>query len=747
MRSILDICVLFVKTILIPYWQQIRRNPQRRLQNRRFVPILWQTAWPRPGHVRWRHPPGFPIPESVVNAEAPDNRQARLALLARVYADAPDAVFVTDGPSGRIVLANAAACALCGYSSAELVGRSHVDLHAPDERSQAGIRHRSVWTGTGGDLQLTSLRRADGTLQTVEVAAHPLREDGEDLVVALVRPRPDAVETGGLDLAESLLRLQEHNRQLERRFAERTGELTVANQQLTRTISEANQRALALQQTGLQRTQFFAGLAHEMRTPLNAVMGLADLLTDMRLDDEARHTARLIHSSARALVRLINDLLDHSRLEAGKLELVRAPYNLHDLLGELADITSVQCDDLGLSFALQVDGDLPDPVLGDEGRLRQVLLNLLGNALKYTREGGVTLNVRRAEALAPRVKVEFRITDTGIGISPEQQANLFQPYSQATAGLAAGSGSSGLGLAISRMLVERMGGRIGVESDEGWGSTFWFTLPLEPAPASAVIVAPAPAAVGREQLAGRTVLLVEDNRINQQVAIGMLKRLGVTARTADNGEAALAALAESAFDVVFMDVQMPGMDGLEATRHLRSGQAGELNRNVPVIAMTGHVSREDRDACTGAGMNDYVAKPISGDRLREAIARVLAVSPAAPAATAASDVAFDLWALAEQLDGDRDLAAEIFTLFLDDSRERLLLMAAAVRNYDCDTVAAEAKTVEGAAQNVHAAPLARQAAAIGAAARHRECEYAQALISEMTQALEELAVAWGQTIG
>ncbi|MBK9472173.1 MAG: response regulator [bacterium] len=198
---------------------------------------------------------------------------------------------------------------------------------------------------------------------------------------------------------------------------------------------------------------------------------------------------------------------------------------------------------------------------------------------------------------------------------------------------------------------------------------------------------------------------MEDNRINQQVAIGMLKRLGVTARTADNGEAALAALAESAFDVVFMDVQMPGMDGLEATRNLRSGQAGELNRNVPVIAMTGHVSREDRDACTGAGMNDYVAKPISGDRLREAIARVLAASTAAaPDAAAASDVAFDLWALAEQLDGDRDLAAEIFTLFLDDSRERLLLMAAAVRNYDCDTVAAEAKTVEGAAQNVHAAP-------------------------------------------
>ena len=663
-----------------------------------------------------------------------------------LFAAAPDAVCVTDGPTGRIIYVNDAACALCGYRREDLTGRGHADLLVPDDRPMGHCAHHAVWSGQPVRELAAVLRRADGQPVPISLSAHALHQGDGGVVVAMMRPR--AVEEAPAGTSDPL---RAQLRDLERRFAERTGELTVANQHLTRTITEANQRTLALRRAGQQRTQFFAGLAHEMRTPLNAVMGLADLLTDMKLDDEARHTARLIHSSARALVRLINDLLDHSRLEAGKLELVRAPYNLRDLLGELADITTVQCEDLGLSFSLRVEGDLPDPLVGDEGRLRQVLLNLLGNAIKYTREGGVTLTVRPLEAAGGRVKVEFRVTDTGIGITPSQQEMLFQPYSQAAAGVAAGSGSSGLGLAISRMLVERMGGRIGVESEEGWGSTFWFTLPLEPAPVDAVVTGPAPGAApgiaARNVLVGRSALLVEDNRINQRVAVGMLKRLGVTARTADDGVSALALLASEPFDVVFMDVQMPGLDGLEATRRLRAGRAGERNRDVPVIAMTGHVSREDRQACLDAGMNDYVTKPISGERLREAMVHVLSASAGGESTGADGDVAFDLWALADQLDGDRDLAGEIFTLFLDDAAQRLATTAALLAKYDCDAAAAEAKTLEGAALNVQASPLARQAAAIGAAARHRECEYAQELVAEMTASLDELAAAWRQTIG
>lgn len=674
--------------------------------------------------------------------------------LERVFASAPDAVFVTEGSTGRIVYANDAACELCGLAREDLLGRAPVDLMAPSERAFGAAAYRAVWAGRPVRRLPATVRRSDGRQAPVAISAHALRGDGLDVIVAVMRPRPaagavDADAEAG-DSSADAARLREQLREMERRFAERTGELTAANQQLTRTIAEANQRALALRRTSQQRTQFFAGLAHEMRTPLNAVMGLADLLTGMKLNDEARHTARLIHSSARALVRLINDLLDHSRLEAGKLELLRAPYNLRDLLGELADITASQCEDLGLSFSLRVESELPDPVLGDEGRLRQVLLNLLGNAMKYTREGGITLSVRAGEAAGGRVPVDFRVADTGIGIAPAQQALLFQPYSQATAGVAAGSGSSGLGLAISRMLVERMGGRIGVESEEDRGSTFWFALPLEPAPADAIVTGAEPGAApgiaARNALAGRSVLLVEDNSINQRVAVGMLQRLGVAARTADDGLAALAILADESFDAVFMDVQMPGLDGLETTRRLRAGLAGDRNRKVPVIAMTGHVSREDRQACADAGMNEYVAKPISGERIREALTRVLSAAAGQDAPAADGDVTFDLWALADQLDGDRDLAAEIFTLFLEDAAQRLAAVAAALRAYDCDGAAAEAKTLEGAALNVQAAPLARQAAAIGGAARRRECEYAQELVAEMTAALDQLGDAWRQTI-
>jgi len=685
----------------------------------------------------------------LAGSEEPQNA---LTQLAHVFASAPDAVFVTDGPTGRIVHANDAACEFCAYAREDLLGRGHADLLIPSERAFGVAAHQAVWAGRPVRRLPAIIRRADGRPAPVSVSAHALRGDG--LIVVIMRPRiaagatDDEASTG--EPQTDAAHLREQLRNLERRYAERTGELTAANQQLTRTITEANQRALALRRTGQQRTQFFATLAHEMRTPLNAVMGLADLLTDMKLNDEARHTARLIHSSARALVRLINDLLDHSRLEAGKLELVRAPYNLRDLLGELADISASQCEDLGLSFSLRIEGELPDPVLGDEGRLRQVLLNLLGNAMKYTREGGITLSVRASEPEGGRAQVNFRITDTGIGIAPAQQAELFQPYRQAAAGVAAGSGSSGLGLAISRMLVERMGGRIGVESEEGWGSTFWFALPLEPAPADAVVTGAAPASApgiaARNNLAGRSVLVVEDNRINQRVAVGMLQRLGVTARTADDGLAALAILADEGFDTVFMDVQMPGLDGLETTRRLREGQAGERNRDVPVIAMTGHVSREDRQACLDAGMNEYVAKPISGERIREALTHVLSAVSSVDAADADGDITFDLWALADQLDGDRDLAAEIFTLFLEDAAQRLAAVAAALRAYDCDGAAAEAKTLEGAALNVQASPLARQAAAIGAAARRRECEYAQELVAEMTAALDRLGEAWRQTI-
>ncbi len=681
-------------------------------------------------------------------------QQAWLAQLAHIVADAPDAVLVIDGPTGRILLANAAACSLTAFDPQELPGRSHLDLYPAEARQHARAFHESVRATPGGARLATTLRRADGRPARVDLAAHGLSGDERDVVVTMLRARDDTEPAPSprlTDLREALARMEEHNARLEQRLAERTGELAIAKQELMRSMAEANERTLALQQVSSERTRFFGGLAHEMRTPLNAVLGLADLLAEEPSLDEARQTARQIGGSARALTRLVSDLLDHSRLEAGRLELLRRPYDLCDLLGEVTGVASVQCRELGLRCELQVEGDLPERVVGDEGRVRQVLLNLLANALKFTREGGITLTVRVLERLGSRLKTEFRVTDTGIGIPGDQQATLFHPYQAPVEGPVTELGGSGMGLAICRALVERMGGRIGVESDEGWGSTFWFTLPLEPFDERDAAAARAPGAAsdgGPVSVAGCTVLLVEDSPLNRQVGLGLLRRLGVVADGAENGLIALAMLAETRYDAVLMDVQMPVLDGLEATRRLRAGLAGDLSRDVPVIAMTGNVTRKDRQACRDVGMNDYVAKPVSGDRLREALVRVLTPPAAARGGSSSlSDVTLDLAGLADDLDGDRDRAAELVTRFLEQAPAQLCSLAAAASDCDGDTIVAEAAIFAEAARRAHAAQLVEQVAEVAAAARHREYEYAQALIGELTSSLDELAEAWRQAVG
>ncbi len=680
-------------------------------------------------------------------------QQAWLPELAHVVADAPDAVIVTDGPTGRILLANAAACALTGYEPADLPGRSQLDLHTPDLRPHARSFHQSVREATGGARLATSLRRANGTSVRVDLAAHCVRDGERDLVVVFLRARDEAESLPTphtSELLETVNRLEGQLARAEQRLAERTGELAVAKQELVRSMAEANERTLALQQVSADRTQFFSGLAHEMRTPLNAVIGLAGLLAEMPLEKDAQVTAQQINTSGRALTRLISDLLDHSRLEAGRLEMLRRPYDLRDLLGEVTGVTTVQCREHGLSCDLQIEGELPDRIVGDEGRVRQVLLNLLGNALKFTREGGVTLTVRVLERLGTRLKTEFRVTDTGIGLPPDRQATLFRPYQQPADGATTEVGGTGLGLAICRLLVERMGGRIGVESDEGWGSTFWFTLPLEPATSQSEAAARDPSAASAAEpalVAGRTVLMVEDSPLNRQVGLGLLRRLGAVADGAENGLVALAMLAETRYDAVFMDVQMPVMDGLEATRRLRSGLGGDLCRDVPVIAMTGHVTRQDRQACRDAGMTDYVAKPVSGERLRDAIVRVLTPPASGPAPASASDAALDLASLAAELDGDHDGAAELVTRFLAQAPAHLRTMTAALADCDGDKALAEAGALADAARRAHAGPLAEQIAEVAAAARHREYEYAQALVGDVATALEELADAWQQAVG
>lgn len=370
------------------------------------------------------------------------------------------------------------------------------------------------------------------------------------------------------------------------------------------------------------KTDFLASMSHEIRTPLNAVIGFTDLmLASGRLDPGNRRQAELVRSSGNALLTVVNDILDFSKVEAGAVELVEAPFPLLDMVENCVSIVRGTADAKGLEFRLRLDPGLPRWLKGDENRLRQVLFNLLNNAVKFTASGSITLDVAPQGGISGGERVRFRVVDTGIGIPKDKQNRLFQRFSQVDGSIQRDFGGTGLGLAICRHLVELMGGEIGVSSVEGGGSTFWFivSMPRASAPAEA----PVPALPAAPRRTGR-LLLVDDSLINQELARAVLIGAGHVVETVGDGQAALDAVRDRAFDLVLMDVQMPGMDGMTATRLIRQ-LPGAVSR-LPVVAMTANVLPEQVSAFRDAGMDDHVGKPFDRDHLYATVDRWLARS-------------------------------------------------------------------------------------------------------------------------
>jgi signal transduction histidine kinase/CheY-like chemotaxis protein len=415
-------------------------------------------------------------------------------------------------------------------------------------------------------------------------------------------------------LASSRRQVREHQEQLEEKIRERTSEL-----QSSMNRAEAATRA---------KSEFLANMSHELRTPLNGILGMIEIALDSELTMDQREELETARECSNSLLGLVNDILDFSKIEADRMNLENVPFEPRELIGSCSRLLAPKAADRGLQFSSEITPEVPVHLLGDPLRLRQIVLNLLDNAVKYTSEGSVRLRLSSVPVRgANRTRLSIDVTDTGIGIPADKLTTIFDEFTQGDGSITRRYGGTGLGLAIAKRLVQMCNGRIWVESELGRGSAFHVEIDLdeigppgrlpEPRPTDPV-APPDPVPVA----ARRRILIVEDNVVNQQVVAGLLSKKGYDTTVVNHGGEALAALEAASFDLVLMDVQMPVLDGLDATRRIR---LDERWRNLPIVGLTAHAMAGDRERCIQAGMSDYLPKPVRGPALIETVKRYIGV--------------------------------------------------------------------------------------------------------------------------
>ncbi|HOO51554.1 MAG TPA: ATP-binding protein, partial [Alphaproteobacteria bacterium] len=481
-----------------------------------------------------------------------------------------------------------------------------------------------------------------------------------------------------------------------------------AESMLLRAIEEAEAATKA-------KSDFLANMSHELRTPMNGILGLAEIVQGMELNEDVRECVDAIHSSGMSLLTILNDILDLSKIEAEELEIEKYTFRTHDILKNIKDLTALSASRKALAFDVSINLDVPEWLCGDAKRIQQIIFNLVGNAIKFTEMGGVTLSMDYKKEGTGKDHLMIQVQDTGIGIPDEFHKHLFNKFSQADTSISRKFGGTGLGLAITKYLVEMMGGTIGFTSKVKHGTTFYVSIPISEAPKQDILQSEIKVntenALKGVNLSEIRALVVEDHPINQMLVVKWLKKLGLTQiDSALNGFDSITLLRNNAYDFILMDCQMPELDGYETTSLIRDMEK-QLNTRTPIIAMTANAMLGEREKCLAAGMDDYLSKPLNFTQFQHCIAQWIGAAPAEEEVANTSgfymddSVPVDLTRLNEFTEGDKDTEQMVINLFLDTAYESFDILKNAQLQDNSDDWSKAAHSMKGASGNLGAMML------------------------------------------